>query len=75
MQEGVSPLCPLKVRRLFRVECRRHGEAEAIARVVQRIEGAQGRQAPILHRDGLADCRSRANQLFMMPNSMNSATP
>src|SRR5271169_6132134 len=45
MQEGVSPVCPLKVKRLFREERRRHGEAAAIARVVQRIEDAQRRKA------------------------------
>lgn len=40
MQEGVSPVCPLKVRRLFRELRCQHGAAEAVARVVSRIEAA-----------------------------------
>ncbi len=38
LQDGVSPLCPLKVRRLWIAERRKHGEADAVAHVLQRIE-------------------------------------
>lgn len=43
LQDGVSPLCPLKVRAAFRASRRRYGEAEAIDRVVQAIAAAQQR--------------------------------
>jgi hypothetical protein len=36
-----SPLCPLKVKAVFCAESRLHGEAEAIASVVQKIAAAQ----------------------------------
>jgi hypothetical protein len=45
MQEGVSPLCPLKVRRVYRKERQQRSEAEAIANVVRRIEDAQAEAA------------------------------
>jgi hypothetical protein len=45
MQEGVSPLCPLKVRRLFRALCREKGETEAIAALLKSIAVVQARAA------------------------------
>jgi hypothetical protein len=43
MQDGISPLCPLKVLAALRVERRRCGETEAIAILLRRIETAVAR--------------------------------
>jgi len=55
MQEGVSPVCPLKVRKLYRTLRRAHGETQAIADVVQGIKTAQrwaaGQQQPDRQKD------------------------
>jgi hypothetical protein len=41
MQDGVSPICPLKVRRLWRSERRQHGDEQAVAHVIAAIQRAQ----------------------------------
>jgi hypothetical protein len=45
LQNGVSPLCPLKVRKTWREARRQHGEAEAIAHVLRLIDAAQTKAA------------------------------
>ena len=41
LQDGVSPMCPGKVRAVFRALRREVGETEAITRLVARIEAQQ----------------------------------
>jgi hypothetical protein len=43
LQDGVSPLCPLKVRAVLRVNRRAYGETEAIERVVRLIAKVQAK--------------------------------
>jgi hypothetical protein len=43
LQDGVSPLCRLKVRAVLRVNHRTYGETEAIERVLQLIAEAQAK--------------------------------
>ena len=44
MQDGVSPLCPLKVRAAWRAACRRYSEGVAIAHVLQLDQGRPARR-------------------------------
>jgi hypothetical protein len=41
LQDGVSPLCPLKVRKAWREARRQHGDAAAITHVLRLIDAAQ----------------------------------